>query len=80
MGHDGHPYILQRVVAMTYFFRLTHCPGFIVKKMNEKMIIILYKIYNIFFIGFWNIAENKLCGKHKFMRFTRLVQQDMLYR
>ena len=30
-------------------------------------------------IGFCIIAENKLCGKHKFMILTRFIQQYNLY-
>ena len=33
-----------------------------------------------FSIGFWIIAENKLCGKHTFMILTRFVQQDNLHK
>ena len=33
------------------------------------------KAYEIFFIGFCIIAENKLCDKHKFVLLAHRVQQ-----
>ena len=38
------------------------------------------KILWDYWIGFWIIAENNLCDKHKFMILTRFVQQDNLHR
>ena len=37
-------------------------------------------VYGIFSTAFWNIAENNICGIHKFMILTHFVKQDTLHR